>query len=99
MREFQTEQEFIELLSHFNLGEEVTENFKQLFRKGISGDSDSLVVIAEFFHEAVLYQNAFAFYMLAAKYHQPEALYMLGNYAYEGLVEKENNRKAFTYYE
>ena len=99
MREFQTEQEFIELLSHFNLGEKVIEDFRQLFRKGVSGDGDSLVKIAEFFHEAVIYQNAFAFYMLAAKMQQPEALYMLGNYAYEGLVEKENNRKAFTYYE
>ena len=57
MRKFDNEAEFIELLSHFKLGEEVIEQFRQDFRKGMNGDIDSLMIIAEFFHEAIMYQN------------------------------------------
>ena len=99
MRKLDSEVKFIEYLSQFNLGEDVMEQFRQDFCKGMNGDTDSLIGIASFFHEAMMYKNAYDFYKLAANYQHPEALYMLGNYAYEGLVENESNRKAFLYYE
>ena len=67
MRKFDNESEFIEFLSHLKLGEDVIEQFRQDFRKGLDGDIDSLMIIAEFFHEAMMYENAYVFYKLGAK--------------------------------
>ena len=94
MQKLDNEAKFIELISQFDLGEEVLEQFRRDFCKGMNGDVDCLVGIAAFFHGAMMYQQAYYFYQLAANYQHPEALYMLGNYAYEGLVEKEKTTGA-----
>ena len=94
-----TEVELEQLLQAYELSPTLIKTFIQDYHLGMQGDNEKLVSIAAFFHGAMLYEEAYFFYQLAAKLQHPEAIYMLGNYAYEGLVDEEDEAQAFHHYE
>jgi uncharacterized protein len=94
-----TEVELEQLLQACELSPAIIKIFIQDYYQGMQGDNEKLVSIASFFHEAMMYEEAYYFYHQAAKSQHPAAIYMLGNYAYEGLVDEEDEAQAFQHYE
>lgn len=99
MRILESENEFLQIIKQLDLSVKETEHLKGKYKNTKNGQLNDLLELAYFFHEYSLLDEAQELFRKAADLECAEALYMLGNYAFEGLVDPEDENEAFLYYE